>query len=209
MLKVKIERYLNDFCRKDETKSFDDLIKLEDWMFGQMQQKHSEGMRFPTPEAAERIGEKGPWRIEFRPVRGEATIWIHQIETPCGIIFSDGRYTSGQRHWTEEVQEWLVHCEQRCKNPKFNFVGDNEPPKRSLWLRLGVMVRITAEEEAAIFGEDENGQRRHLRISSGVESSPHRETATSLTRWLSSSIRTTAQITPYETTILKCERYDT
>ena len=46
-------------------------------------------------------------------------------------------------------------CEQRCKNPKFNFVGDNEPPKRSLWLRLGVMVRITAEEEAAIFGEDE------------------------------------------------------
>lgn len=155
MLKVKIERYLNDFCRKDETKSFDDLIKLEDWMFGQMQQKHSEGMRFPTPEAAERIGEKGPWRIEFRPVRGEATIWIHQIETPCGIIFSDGRYTSGQRHWTEEVQEWLVHCEQRCKNPKFNFVGDNEPPKRSLWLRLGVMVRITAEEEAAIFGEDE------------------------------------------------------
>ena len=49
MLKVKIERYLNDFCRKDETKSFDDLIKLEDWMFGQMQQKHSEGMRFPTP----------------------------------------------------------------------------------------------------------------------------------------------------------------
>lgn len=34
-------------------------------------------------------------------------------------------------------------------------MGDNEPPKRSLWLRLGVMVRITAEEEAAIFGEDE------------------------------------------------------
>lgn len=157
MLRVKYERYLNDFHHKSETKSFADLIELESWMFGQMQQDYSGdkgAMSFPTPRKAKRIGENGPWCIELRPVYGEEQIWIHQIETPNGIIFSDGRFTSGKKYWTGEVQEWLMHCEQRRKNPQFNFAADDSKPKRSLWLRLGVTVSITANEEADIFGED-------------------------------------------------------
>ena len=166
MLRVKYERYLNDYFRKDETKSFADLTALENWMFDQMQQDYSgdEGaMSFPTPKKAARIHADGPWGIELRPVYGEAQIWIHQIESDAGIIFTDGRFTSRRKYWTDEVQDWLVHCEQRRKNPQFNFVGDDGKPKRSLWLRLGGKVSITAEEEAAIFGEDAELSAKTLR----------------------------------------------
>lgn len=159
MLRIKFERYWNDYHRKDDVKPFDDFSDLENWLFSQMQQDYTKepyAMCFPTPAAAKRIHADGPWCIEIQPKYGEEQIWIHQIESSEGIIFSDGRFTAGKKHWTTEVQDWLVHCEQRRKNPQFNFVGSDEPPKRDLWLRLGATISITAEEEAAIFGEDEN-----------------------------------------------------
>ena len=39
MLNVKLERYLNDFWRKVEAKSFASLSELENWIFDQMQQQ--------------------------------------------------------------------------------------------------------------------------------------------------------------------------
>lgn len=122
MLRVKYERYWNDLHRRDEVKSFEDLNELAEWMFGQIQQDYNEAMFFPTPEKAGRIGESGPWAIELRPVWGEEQVWIHQIENGCGIIFSDGKFTSRQKHWSKAVQEWLVQCEERRRRPKFNFV---------------------------------------------------------------------------------------
>ena len=122
MLRVKYEQYWNDFHRRNEVKQFADLDELAEWMFGQMQQDYTKAMSFPTPEKASRIGESGPWAIEFRPAWGEGNIWIHQIENSCGIIFSDGKFTSGQKHWSQEVKEWLVQCEERRCSPKFNFV---------------------------------------------------------------------------------------
>lgn len=131
MIRIKCEHYWNDFIRKNEIKTFASLDALADWIFGQMQQdytgSHSCVMSFPTPEAAKRIGETGPWRIEFTPQRGSESIWIYCIENSDGIIFSDGRFTSGQKHWTTEVQQWLTACEARRRGPTFNFVAD-EPP---------------------------------------------------------------------------------
>lgn len=80
---------------------------------------------------------------------------IHQIESSEGIIFSDGRRTAGRKYWTDEVQAWLTHCEQRRRVPQFNFASGEKPLTRKLWARLGVSLRITAEEEAVIFGADE------------------------------------------------------
>lgn len=123
MLRVKYERYWNDFHRRNEVKSFANLDELADWMFGQMQQDYTKAMSFPTPEKVDRIGETGPWSIEIRPVWGEENIWIHQIEGCGGIIFSDGKLTAGQKHWSQAVQDWLLRCEERQRHPKFNFVG--------------------------------------------------------------------------------------
>ena len=122
MLKVKYERYWNDSYRRNEVLSCSDLDRLADWMFDKIQQDYSKAMFFPTPEKVAQIGEKGPWKIELRPRWGEEQIWIHQIENECGIIFSDGKFTSRQKHWSKAVQEWLVQCEERRLRPKFNFV---------------------------------------------------------------------------------------
>ena len=124
MLRVKYERYWNDYIRKNEERCFRDLNDLEEWMFGQMKQDYTDKfvMSFPTPDAAKRIGETGPWRIEFKPQWGGESFWIRQIECERGIIFSDGTFTSGQKHWSEAVKTWLTHCEERRKAPKFNFV---------------------------------------------------------------------------------------
>lgn len=124
MLRVKCERYWNDFHRKNEEMSFHDLAELEEWMFTQMEQDYagkSYVMSFPTPEIAERIRSEAPWRIEFTPKWGGETIWIRQIKNERGIIFSDGTFTAGQKHWSAEVQNWLRHCEERRKAPKFDF----------------------------------------------------------------------------------------
>ena len=125
MLKIRYERYLNDYHRRNESRTFSTLHGLEEWMFDQMQQNYTRGfaMCFPTPEKAARIGERGPWRIEFTPVRGSETIFIHQIESFDGILFSDGVFTAGQKYWSVEIQDWLVHCEERRKNPRFSFAG--------------------------------------------------------------------------------------
>lgn len=125
MLHVKYERYWNDFRRRDETKLFKDLHELEEWIFGQMQQNYKKTMSFPTPKAAEQIGETGPWAIQFRPAHGEDIWYIHQMEGANGIIFSDGRFTAGQIFWTKEVQNWLAHCMERRDAPKFNFAKED------------------------------------------------------------------------------------
>ena len=122
MITVKYERYWNDYIRKHEEKSFSSLADLEEWIFGKMQQDYAKAMSFPTVEAAARIHNEGPWASEFRPVWGEEAFWIHQISySHGGIIFTDGKFTSGQRHWSKEVQSWLDHCKERCSAPKFNF----------------------------------------------------------------------------------------
>ena len=131
-MKVIFEKYTNDYNRKSETKTFTSLTELENWIFGQMQQDYSRNryaMWFPLPESVKKYKRDGPGSIEFRPCYGGEDIWIHQIESNDGIIFSDGRFTSGQKHWTIDVQNWLVHCEQRRKNPKFNFAYENSKQK--------------------------------------------------------------------------------
>lgn len=125
MIKVKYEEYYNDYFRRNHEKSFSDLTDLENWIFNQMQQDYTKPftMYFHTPEKNARIHGEGASRIEFTPRWGGCTFWIHQMENYDGIIFSDGTFTSGQKHWSQEVQEWLAHCDKRQHSPKFAFVN--------------------------------------------------------------------------------------
>lgn len=125
MVQIKYERYWDDYHRKNEEKSFQDLTELENWIFDQMKQDYTKerfAMSFPTPEIAKRINEAGPWSIEFKPDRYGETFWIRQISDERGIIFSDGTFTAGLRHWSEDIKDWLQHCEIRRRSPQFDFV---------------------------------------------------------------------------------------
>ena len=127
MIRIYYEEYYNDCRRTNHTRDFTSLQELEDWIFGQMRQKYSDkehgwlAMSFPVPEVAERVKSDGPWGIEFKPEYGGVTYWIHKIERGHGIIFSDGKHTDGRKHWSKEVQEWLIHCKERQYNPQFEF----------------------------------------------------------------------------------------
>lgn len=126
MIKVKFEKYWCDYHRQSEEKTFSGLDELEEWIFSQMERNYSDTdshvMSFPTPAKAQRIGESGPHSIDFSPTLNGPSIWIHYIENGSGIIFSDGKMTAGQKHWSQTVQDWLVHCDKRQHAPKFNFV---------------------------------------------------------------------------------------
>lgn len=119
MITVCYEEYHNDYFRKEHEKRFANLAELEEWIFGQMKQDYSDKekgwlrMFFPVHETPSRIG--------FTPQWGGPNCWIHQIESERGIIFTDGRHTAGQKHWNQEVRDWLKHCKERQYSPKFVF----------------------------------------------------------------------------------------
>lgn len=108
--------------RESKQIEFSALNELADWIFGQMQQEYdaSFSMYFPTPDTS--ANADGPESIEFVPVYGGPSFFIHQIRRGDGILFSDGRFTCGQKHWSKEVKGWLTQCEKRRRNPYFKFV---------------------------------------------------------------------------------------
>ena len=119
MIKVDYEIYHNDYRRSDKVITFGSLDELKDWLFGQMKRPYNDSyaMYFPNPNRA----DAEPSSIEIHPDFGEPTILIHQIENENGIIFSDGRHTSGQKHWNNQIKEWLVLCNNFKKAPQFKF----------------------------------------------------------------------------------------
>lgn len=139
MISVKYERYWNAFNRTHETKSFETLHELEEWIFDQMEQvqqacrqqelRLSSAMFFPTPKSMEKIAADGPCHIMFKPNLYGQIIFVHEILTESGVIFSDGEFTAGQKHWTREVQDWLTHCFERQTSPKNNIVVELERPQ--------------------------------------------------------------------------------
>lgn len=155
MVKIKYERYWNDFIRKSEEKTFYGLDELANWIFDQMQQDYTKDfvMSFPTPEKLRRIRETdGPYRIEFKPTRGGESIWIYLIQDSNGIIFSDGRFTSGKKHWSRAVQEWCIACDKRQHAPTFNFVDEQPAEPVEKWFAA---TRWSADD--VISAADEQG----------------------------------------------------
>lgn len=115
---VKYELYTNDFLRRNQEILVFSLKELENRIFEKIEfdytkKENRHKIFFPT---------ECPSTIVIDPAITHPLIWIHQIEDVKGIIFSDGTYTAGQKHWSKEVKEWLKHCKNRIENPKFNFV---------------------------------------------------------------------------------------
>ena len=115
MIRITYTEYYNDYCKYSHEANFRDLTDLENWIFKQMKQKYQNNyyvMYFPET----------PSRILFAPESTGAKNWIHLIENERGIIFSDGKMTNGLKHQSEEVRQWLIHCNQRQNQPTYNFV---------------------------------------------------------------------------------------
>lgn len=119
MLRIYYEKCNCGYHGDEEEKSFSSLVELENWIFDQMRQDYSDAdsgwhaMFFPNKEID---------TICFTPVRCGSVFRIHRIDNEHGIVFSDGRFTGGKKHWSSEIRQWLKQCHERQYNPHFNFV---------------------------------------------------------------------------------------
>lgn len=128
MLSIKYEEYHNDWNRQTLSKTFDNLDQLSNWIFDQMQTEYSDKeygkshMYFPTGK-----NPNDPSRIEFHPTYSGAVYWIKFVsDSERGIIFSDGSFTGGKKHWTNDFKEWCLANHKRQYNPQFVFAEDKE-----------------------------------------------------------------------------------
>lgn len=123
MIKVKYEKYYNDYRKSYETKNFNSLNELADWLFGMVKGKYKRCMWFVDPNS-EYLYYDGKLRLDSSCIHsneGEWTYWIHQIEKDGAIIYSTGTFTNGICHWNDEIKQWLVVCRERMNNSQFNF----------------------------------------------------------------------------------------
>ena len=125
MIIVRMIKYWHDYQKRELQERFRDLDELANWIFGQMRvdytSEHGRNLlSFPKCDADDSI-----YNISVRPEYGGYVFWIKQIEDEhSGIVFSDGTFTGGQKHCTKAVGEWLMRCENRKRNPTFNFAPD-------------------------------------------------------------------------------------
>ena len=122
MIKVKYEKYYNDYKKSYETKNFNSLNNLADWLFGMVKGEYKRSMWFVDPDNKHLFN--GELRLDGSCIHsndGEWIYWIEQIEKDGVIIYSTGKFTNGICHWNDEIKEWLRCCRERLSNPQFNF----------------------------------------------------------------------------------------
>ena len=122
MIKVKYEKYYNDYRRYYEIKSFNSLEELADWLFEMVKGEYKRSMWFVNPNNVHM--RDGKLRLDSSCIHsrdGEWIYWVHQIEKDSAIIYSIGTFTNGICHWNDEIKQWLLACRERMNKPTFNF----------------------------------------------------------------------------------------
>lgn len=122
MIKVKYNKYYNDYRRFDEIKTFCSLDDFANWLFDMVQGDYKYKIWFVDPyDDHMRDGKLHLDNSCIKSRDGDWQYWIEQIEKDGAIIYSTGKYTNGICHWNDEIKQWLVKCRDRMNNPRFNF----------------------------------------------------------------------------------------
>ncbi len=123
MLKVFYEVYWNDKRIQPREKDFKSLEEISDWFFAMMRCDYTgdDNYAISVPRERDGVYPKEPTIIRFRPSLVDPDYTIRKITDGDSIVYSDGTYTCRQKFWTDEVREWCRQCEERRKNPSFNF----------------------------------------------------------------------------------------
>lgn len=123
MIIVKYEEYVNDYNRRHKTENFFSLGSFVDWVFNTCRGKYDEDISCPDPDTKIFSANEMPYSIDINNMWSEGKhYWIHQISNEVGIIFSDGTYTSRQKHWNDTTKQMCRDIIARKQKPVFNFV---------------------------------------------------------------------------------------
>lgn len=109
MYTLKYELYNCDYLRKHEQKNFGSLSAMKSWIH---ENTIEDGYHKWLPRK-DAIGA-----IEFGTKDRKFDMWIHEIDSDEGILFTDGKYTGQQKHMSDRIVEWVSGLRQR----NYNFV---------------------------------------------------------------------------------------
>lgn len=124
MIKIKYQKYYNDYNNSYETKTFDSLESLADWLFGLVKGEYKRSMYFQDPNSKYIYDNDGKPCLDSSCIKSNDGKWTYRvelIEKDGAIIYSSGKFTNGICHWNDEVKQWLIACRERRENPVFNF----------------------------------------------------------------------------------------
>lgn len=120
MITIKYEEYTNDYIRKYKDHTVPFLQSFEDWFFNLCDGDYSKKISIPDPKHS--VCKDGPYRMEVNCVWTQnKCYWVHQIMRDGKIIFSDGKFTSGQKYWNEDMKQLCSEMLKRKAKPVFNF----------------------------------------------------------------------------------------
>ena len=122
MVTVYYEEYTNDYLRRDKQKTFMSLSGFEDWFFGLCKRSYKDYISIPDPDTTIFRPDEMPYSLDVNAMwTDNCHYWVHMIRNN-GIVFSDGRYTDGQKHWNDTTKDMCRRMLARRNNPQFDFV---------------------------------------------------------------------------------------
>ena len=120
--KVYAEHYYNDYHRSDHVLTF---ANLENEFYRWMDEHYGGGCG-AIPRSADRenprMAKYWPGRIDLGTMNDVGVWWVHQINSPRGIEFTDGTRTNGKRHASQRVMSVLDSFVREKENPELLFV---------------------------------------------------------------------------------------
>ena len=119
MYKVYAEHYYNDLRTSDVVLYF---RYLDGDDFAQWMDEHYGRGCSGIPCSADKRTSYWPGRIDLGTMSDGGCWWIHQIDGPRGIEFTDGRRTDGKKHISKHVLAVLDAFVDEKSNPEARFV---------------------------------------------------------------------------------------
>lgn len=122
MITITYELYGNDFTRKENLKrNFNNLEEMRQWI-NENAYTGFDKVFYPSKQGCGRVSFDTKTMNTFYGFKW-CDCWIHMIESEKGIEFTDGTYTSGQKHMSEEIDALFRKWTREDKEPKtYNFV---------------------------------------------------------------------------------------
>lgn len=126
MIRISYELYGNDYTRRENLqKSFSSLEELHKWIVDNAYITSSAlgKIYYPSENGFERISFYTQTMNCFHGYRW-CDCWIHKIESERGIEFTDGQYTQGQKHKSQQIKELFSKWYKEDNQPKqYNFAN--------------------------------------------------------------------------------------
>ena len=130
MFIVYYEEYGSDGYREKKKIECYSMQTIVSWFFGLCWGDYR--MHICVPDPDNKIYESGPSGMQCHCEETEGVTYIvHMIVSEKtgiesrfrqGIIYSDGVFTSGKKHWCEEMKDVCREMNKQIKDPVFDFV---------------------------------------------------------------------------------------